>query len=355
MEKKVIKNRLTAIRVQLAKKKAKAFVIIKSANVTYATGFLGNDSRALITPANTWLLTDSRYTEQAKKQCPFCRIIQRTDSMAKTINTLVKKQKSIKTLTVEDSATVAELKKLRKNIDVKLKTVSNIIEPLRSIKDSTETANIKTASKLAAQAFKQIKKSIKPGITENELAGLLDLQVRKAGGINSFDTIVAFGANASAPHHQPTARKLKKNDTVLIDFGVKYKGYCCDITRCIAIGNPSKFYKKAYQTVQKAQAAAIKMIKPGVEFKKVDAAAREVISAAGLPVYGHGTGHGLGLEVHEEPVISQKTKGRLRPAMVLTIEPAVYIPGKLGIRIEDDILVTEKGCKILTSNCPAQL
>jgi len=348
MEKQIIKNRLAAIRTQLAKKKANAFVIIESANVTYTTGFSGSDSRALITPKNIYLITDSRYTQQARKQCRFCRIIERTDSMAKAINTLVKKQKSIKTLAVEDCAAVAELKKLRKNINGKLKILSNIIEPLRTVKETYEISAIKTAAKIAAQAFEQIKKVIKPGITENELAGLLELQIRKAGGINSFDTIAAFGANASVPHHQPTGRKLRQNDTVLVDFGARYKGYCCDITRCIAVGRPSEFYKKVEHAVRRAQAAAIKMIKPGVEFKKVDAAAREVICAAGLPVYGHGTGHGLGLEVHEQPVISQKSKGRFEPAMVLTIEPAVYIPGRLGIRIEDDILVTETGCKILT-------
>jgi Xaa-Pro aminopeptidase len=191
-------------------------------------------------------------------------------------------------------------------------------------------------------------KYIKPGVTESELAGRLDFQIRRAAASNSFETIVAFGPNASRPHHQPTSRKLKKNDTILIDFGARCKGYCCDITRCFTIGRPNPFYKKVYAAVQQAQTAAIKMVKPGIEIKKVDAAAREVLRKYDLPVYGHGTGHGLGLEIHERPAISEKSKGKLQTGMVFTIEPAVYIPGRLGIRIEDDILITKTGCRILT-------
>jgi Xaa-Pro aminopeptidase len=258
---------------------------------------------------------------------------------------------------------------------VQFKSVANLIETLRSIKDNSEIAAIKTAAQVAAKALKQTLGYIKPAITENELAGLLNLEIRKLGATNSFDTIVAFGPNASRPHHQSSRRKLKKKDNILIDFGVKYKGYCCDITRCFAVGRPSAFYKKVYDAVQQAQTAAIKMIKAGVEIAKVDATAKKIIRKSGLPLYGHGTGHGLGLEVHELPVIKPKTflrppkratrrrdkdkpacpectAGRLKAGEVITIEPGVYIPGKLGIRIEDDILVTETGCEILTRNCP---
>jgi Xaa-Pro aminopeptidase len=138
----------------------------------------------------------------------------------------------------------------------------------------------------------------------------------------------------------------------LIDFGAKYKGYCCDITRCFAVGKPTAFYKKAYDVVRQAQAAAMKTVKAGVEVSRVDAAAREVIDKNGLPVYGHGTGHGLGLEIHELPFLKADSKTKLKAGEVITMEPGIYIPGKLGVRIEDDILVTETGCKILTRNCP---
>jgi Xaa-Pro aminopeptidase len=297
-------------------------------------------------------LTDSRYTEQAKAECSNCRIIERTAPLPEATGKLLKKLKSVQTVAIEKSALLADFEMLKKNIKGYLKPTANIIESVRSIKDSSEIAAIKKAAQIAAQALGKIRRYIKPGITENELAGVLDFQIRKAAAFNSFETIVAFGPNASRPHHQPSKRKLKQKDTVLIDFGVKYKGYCSDITKCFAVGRPTTFYKKVYDVVQQAQAAAIKMVKAGVPIKKVDAAARKIIAGHNLPIYGHGTGHGLGLEIHEEPVLNAENKGKLKAGMVFTIEPGVYIPGKLGVRIEDDILVTKTGYRILTHNCP---
>ncbi len=348
MDARITKRRIKAIRRELSNRGINCLLLTKPANVTYTTGFLGDDSWALITNRAVYLLTDSRYIEQAQKECACCKIVHRTDSLAKALAKLLKKLKSVQTVIVEKSTSLAAFEAIKKHVKVRLKAVANIIESVRSIKDSSEVAAIKAAAAIAAKALKQTLGYIKPGITENELAVRLDFQIRKAEASNSFETIVAFGPNASRPHHQPGRRKLKKNDTVLIDFGVRYKGYCCDLTRCFIIGRPTHLYKKAYIAVKQAQIAALEMIKAGVATKKVDAAAREVIGKYDLPVYGHGTGHGLGLEVHEEPVISADSKAKLLPGMVFTIEPAVYIPGKLGIRIEDDVLVTETGSKILT-------
>jgi len=358
MDNRIIKKRIQAVHRELDKKRIDCLIVTKPANVTYTTGFLGNDSWAVITSGRVYLITDGRYTEQARKECVGCKIIQRTDSLPQAVAKLTKKLKSMKTIAVEKSTSLADFQLLKKTVKVRLKTVENLIETVRSCKDSSEIAAIKSASRIAAKALKQTLEYIKPGVTENELAGLLNLQIRKLDAKNSFDSIVAFGPNASRPHHQSSKRKLKKKDTVLTDFGVKYKGYCCDITRCFAVGRPTAFYKKVYDAVQQAQTAAIKMIKPGVEIAKVDAAAREIMRKSGLPVYGHGTGHGLGLEVHELPVIKPNNKdkpataGRLKAGHIITIEPGVYIPGKLGVRIEDDILVTESGCEILSRNCP---
>ncbi|HEW79588.1 MAG TPA: aminopeptidase P family protein [Phycisphaerales bacterium] len=347
----IIKKRIKAVRRRLNKKKINCLILTKPANVTYTTGFSGSDSWVAITPAGVYLLTDSRYTEQAQNQCPSCRVIQRAGPMVEAISKLIKKLSSVQTVAIEKSTTIAAFEALKKQVKARLKSVANIIEEVRSSKDAGEIAAIRAAAQIAAQALKQTLRYIKTGITENELAGMLDFQIRKLGAVNSFDTIVAFGPNASHPHHQPGARKLKTNDSILIDFGVRYKNYCCDLTRCFAVGRPTHFYRKVYNAVQEAQAAALKMVKPGVEIRQIDAAAREVISKYGLPVYGHGTGHGLGLEVHEDPVIAANSEGRLETGMVFTIEPGVYIPGKLGVRIEDDILVSETGYKILSSNC----
>jgi Xaa-Pro aminopeptidase len=352
MNGKIIENRIKTVRRLLNKKKINSLLITKPANVTYATGFLGADSWAVITPRTVYLLTDSRYTEQAKTECLNCRIIERTAPLPEAAGKLLKKLKSVQTISVEKSTSLVAFEALKKSIQVRLKTAANIIESARSSKDNCEIAAIKTAARIAAQALRRTTRYIKPEITEGELAGRLDFQIRKAGAANSFETIIAFGPNASRPHHQPSSRKLKKNDTVLIDFGVRYKGYCCDITRCFAVGRATRLYKKVYDAVQQAQAAAIKMVKAGVAIKKVDNAARDVISKYDLPVYGHGTGHGLGIEIHENPFLNAKNKGKLKAGEIITIEPGVYIPGKLGVRIEDDVLVTESGCKILTNNCP---
>ena len=351
MDSKIIKKRIVAVRRRMKKKRINCLILAKPANVTYTTGFSGDDSWALIVPAAVYLLTDSRYTEQAQAQCPYCRIIQRTAPMAKAAAELIKKLKSVKTVTVESSTSLAVFEALKKNVKARLKSAADIIEPLRSIKDISEIAAVKAAARIAAKSLSRTVRYIKPGITENQLAGTLDFQIRSLGAKNSFETIVAFGPNASRPHHQPTGGKLKKNDTVLIDFGVRYKNYCCDLTRCFTVGTSTALYRKVYDAVRESQAAAIKMIKPGVEMRKVDAAARQVLAKYDLPLYGHGTGHGLGLEVHEQPFISAQSRGKLQAGMVFTIEPAVYIPGRLGVRIEDDVLVTEKGCTILTRNC----
>ncbi|MEE9370232.1 MAG: Xaa-Pro peptidase family protein [Sedimentisphaerales bacterium] len=354
MNSKIIKKRIRAICRQLKKKQINCLIVTKPANVTYTTGFLGDDSWAVISPRAVYLLTDSRYIEQAKDECPCCKVIQRASALPEAAAELIKKLKSVQTVAVEKSASLAAFDALKRQVKGRIKTAASIIESVRSIKDNTEIAAIKAAARIAEQALGKIRQRIKPGITENELAGRLDFQVRKLGACNSFDTIVAFGSNASRPHHQPGGRKLKKNDCVLIDFGVRYKSYCCDLTRCFVVGRMTAVYRKVYNAVQKAQIAAIKTVKAGVEIRQVDAAGREMIKKHNLPVYRHGTGHGLGLEVREEPVIAAETKGKLKAGMVFTIEPGIYLPGKLGVRIEDNILVTETGYRILSRNHPHQ-
>ena len=354
MDGKIIKKRISTVRARLKEERIDCLIVTKQANVTYTTGFSGDDSWAVITNRVVYLLTDSRYTEQAGGECCSCKIIERKGPMSRAAAKIVK-QFNPKTVAVENSTTLAAFEALKKNIKSGLKTTANIIESVRRCKDESEIAAIRKAGKIAAKAVAEVMERLKTGITENELAGEIDFQIRKAGAVNSFDTIVAFGPNASRPHHRPGSSGLKKNDTILVDFGARYNGYCCDLTRCFVVGRAGSFYKEVYEVVRRAQAAAIKMVKAGVEIKKVDAAARDVIKKHNLPVYGHGTGHGLGLEVHEEPVVSDNSKGKLQAGAVITIEPGVYIPGKLGIRIEDDILVTETGCKILTRNCPNQL
>ena len=345
----LLKDRLTKIRRQLRRQNLDVMLISNSANVTYLTGFLGDDSWALLTGRAVYLITDSRYTEQARAQCGGCKIIERTESMTRTVAQLPAKLSSIKSIAIENSVSLAQWKALRKNVKRRIRPVANLIEYIRRAKDDNEIKAIKRAARVAAQALTAALRYMKPGVTEIALAGRIELEIRRLGAGRSFETIVAFGANASSPHHSSSKRKLKKNDTVLIDFGAKVNGYCCDLTRCFTVGRINKRYAKAYQAVEQAQKAAIEKIKAGVDVREVDEAARKVIRRYGFKPHGHGTGHGLGLEVHELPIVGPKSTGRLQAGDVITIEPGIYIPGKLGVRIEDDILVTETGCRILSN------
>ncbi|MCJ7729518.1 MAG: Xaa-Pro peptidase family protein [Sedimentisphaerales bacterium] len=354
MDSQTLKGRLKRIRAGIARLKADCLIMTKPANVTYITGFSGDDSWAILLPKSVVLVTDSRYSEQATQECQRCRIVVRKDAMAKAVAGLLRNRRGIKMAAVEKSTSIAEFEGLRKHLPCRVKAVGQVVESARRLKDPGEVAAILTAAKIAGRAFEQTLQRIRPGLTENELAGILDFEIRRLGGRISFETIVAFGENASRPHHQPGVRKLRKNDTVLMDFGVRHNGYCCDITRCSAVGRAGGLYRKAHKAVEEARAAALALVRPGVELRRVDAAAKTVIKRYGLPVYGHGTGHGLGLEVHELPAVSNRAEGTLQAGDVITIEPAVYIPGRLGLRIEDDVLVTEDGCVVLSECCPCQ-
>jgi Xaa-Pro aminopeptidase len=350
MKRTWIQQRVAGAREQLLRRRVDALILTKPANVSYLTGFLGEDSWAIVTTKTVYLLTDSRYTEQAQKECVGTTIVERKDLIAPSCGKLVRKLRLAR-VGVENSTSVAMYQALRKSAGRPIKAVGNIIETLRSVKDEEETGAIKVAAAIAAKAFKRAVRRIRPGVTEGELAGIVDLEIRRQGAKVGFDTIVAFGPNASRPHHQPGPRKLAETDTILIDFGARYNGYCCDITRSFAIGKPTAAWRKAYQVVEKAQAAAIAAARAGIRLAKLDAIPRAVIRESRLPVYGHGSGHGFGLEIHEIPFLREKAEGKLQAGQIITIEPGIYIPGKLGVRIEDDILITESGCEILTTEC----
>jgi Xaa-Pro aminopeptidase len=344
----IFKRRLSRVKRRLVRQNIDVLLISAPANVTYLTGFLGDDSWALLTPRAVYLLTDSRYTEQASGECFGCRIIERDEPMTKTVAKLLSRYKSLESIAVENSVSVAQLKALKKNVKKRIKPLANLIETVRRAKDDDEVRAVKKAAHIASRALSASLTFMKPGVTESELAGTIEHQMRKLGAKASFETIVAFGPNASKPHHSSGKRKLKKNDTILVDFGTRLNGYCCDVTRCFAVGKPGWLFERAYEAVRQAQSAAISAVKSGVSFKAVDQAARKAIREHGFEPHGHGTGHGLGLEVHELPIVGPKSKGKLEAGDVITIEPGVYIPGKLGVRIEDDVLVTETACIILS-------
>jgi Xaa-Pro aminopeptidase len=339
-----IAARLALARKSMGRNKLSWLILTNPANVTYVTGFMGEDSWAIVGSRKSYLLTDSRYSEEAKRQCTCCDIVERTEGMVKEMARLVGARGD---LGVDDAMTVVFYDLLRKKFKGRVKRAGRITEDLRQVKDAQETRLIEKAADIAWEALGE-SLVLKTGMTESELAGRIEFEMRKSMAKPSFETIVAFGANASIPHHRPGERRLKRDDTILIDFGVKWKGYCCDMTRCFAVGKVSSIYQKAYDAVLKAHAAAAQKAKAEMSVKELDETARQVITDAGLPPYGHGLGHGLGLEIHEGPSVSSKSEGILKAGQIITIEPGVYIPGKLGIRIEDDYLVTEKGCRLLS-------
>jgi Xaa-Pro aminopeptidase len=276
-------------------------------------------------------------------------VAERKGPLTKKVEELLALQKGVKALGVEDSCTIATLAGIRKALSVKVWPVRNVVENIRMVKSEAEVRLIQRAGRIAFDAMEWALAQIKPGITERQLAALYDYRLSAYNATPGFETIACFGPNGSRNHHQPGARKLKKTDTILLDFGANYDGYTSDITRCFAVGKPSDFYCRAYQAVARAQKAAIAAIRPGAKVCEVDAAARKVIADTGLPVYGHGTGHGLGLQVHEMPCLSgQDTKTTLKVGHVVTVEPGIYLSGMFGIRLEDDVLVTEKGAKVLS-------
>lgn len=355
MDINTINRRRGMVREQLAAKHIDGLILTRPANVTYLTGFHGEDSWAIVTKNAAYLLTDSRYIEQARQECLRTTVVERRGPIAQAAGTLLGRLKSVRTVAVEKSVSLAVYGDLRKSVKTSLKAVEGLAEAPRAVKDAGEIARVRAAASIAATAFDKALGQIEPGITEIELAGVLELEMRRLGARNCFETIVAFGGNASRPHYQPAPRRLKQRDAILVDFGVRYQGYCCDITRSFAFGKPTATYRKAYEVVEKAQAAAISLARPGVALAQVDAAARNMVRKSGSPVYRYGTGHGLGLEVHEAPMLRPEAKGNLQPGHIITIEPGVYIPGQLGIRLEDDLLITEHGCEVLTHSCPHKL
>jgi Xaa-Pro aminopeptidase len=241
-----------------------------------------------------------------------------------------------------------------RHLDIALRSTERVVEEARMIKDASEIDTLREAAARLDLVVPQILASVRAGATEWYLAGVIEGAMREAGYERmAFDTIVASGPHSAMPHYRAGTRELAAGDLVVLDFGGVLDGYCCDLTRTVSIGAPSREARRVYDAVHEAHAAAVAAVRPGVDACAVDAAARDVLGARGLgDAFGHGTGHGLGLDVHEEPRVGRRREEMpdvaLAPGMVFTIEPGAYLPGFGGVRIEDDVLVTATGCELLT-------
>lgn len=331
-----------------------ALLITNPVDTRYLTGFVGDDSWTLI-PAKRGqpiVLSDNRFEEQIKQEAPHVIAVMRKKSLAAELDKLTDRR-NLQHIAVQCAyLTLDQYEKIGKQLGKRrLKAWDDGLLEQRAIKTDDEVKLIRKAGQIQQQAFLETLDFIQPGQREYEVAAFLEYRMRALGADGvSFPSIVAADANAALPHAIPGSRKLKQGGIVLIDWGAKFKGYCSDMTRVIALGSMKPKMREIYQVCLDAQLAGIDAIRPGVRFTDVDAAARQVIDDAGYGEYfGHGLGHGIGLDIHEAPRLSPLAgSGVLEPGHVVTVEPGIYLPGVGGVRIEDDVLVTARGKRVLT-------
>lgn len=325
-------------------------LIFSGTNRRYFTGFVSSLGYLLVTREESYLFVDSRYSEAAQKQAKNCKVVAYkvlSEEMADIIS-----QNSLKNIMLESSAiTLSECEHIEKifakanAVALKNNELDRIINTMRVIKTSDEIEKMHRAQVITEQALRETLKFVKEGVTEREIALELEFRMRKLGAEGvSFDLIVLTGKKTSMPHGVPGFDRVKNGDFILFDIGATYDGYHSDMTRTYAFGNVSAEQKRVYATVKQAQQNALDMIKEGISCSEVDSAARTYINHAGYEgFFGHSTGHGVGMDIHEVPSVSPKSDFILRNGMVITAEPGIYLPDRFGVRIEDMVVVTGSG------------
>lgn len=342
--------KLKKIRELLTENEIDALLITNPFNRRYMTGFTGTAGLVLISSDDAVFITDFRYVEQAEREIDGFRIVQHTKTIIEEVAEHVKSM-GLKVIGFEkDDMTFGQYEMYQEKLEVQLKPVSNIVEKLRLVKTEDELSVLKQAAKIADDAFAHICTFIKPGVTELEVSNELEMYIRSQGATSSsFSTIVASGLRGALPHGVATDKVIETGELVTLDFGALYNGYISDITRTVAVGQPSEKLKEIYEVTLAAQELALKEIKPGMTGIEADAIARDYITSKGYgDAFGHSTGHGIGLEVHEGPALSFRSQTILEPNMVVTVEPGIYLAGIGGVRIEDDIVITNNGNDRLT-------
>lgn len=346
--------RCDKLRKLIHKADADALLVTSFVNVTYLTGFTGDDSYLLVHEDGELLITDPRYTEQLESECPKLELEVRPPgvTMLQGIERAVRKCKCERLGVEAESISLA----LRDSIAGKLPKLpllatKGLVEQLRMIKDKYELDEIRRAVWQAERAFAAIRATMRPDSTERQIANDLEYQMRRDGAKGcSFTPIVGVGPRAALPHGRPTDARIDEAGFVLIDWGTCSGLYMSDLTRVLVTGKPHPKLEKIYKIVLDAQLAAIDAVRPGKTCNEIDKAARDVITKAGYgKQFGHGLGHGIGLQIHENPRFAVGQETVLEPGMVMTVEPGIYLPGQLGVRIEDDLVVTKDGCDVLTS------
>ena len=357
---RAIRNRLAALGLD-------GLVVTNPTNIRYLSNHAGSAGTLVVTHSEVHLLIDFRYVESVRSvqasdaACPGLRTWPVPASYDEALIDMLSSLAMPVKLGIEAAhLTVARKEWLERTstsrgLALTWTSTERVVEQSRLVKDASEIATMRDAAARLTGVAESAFRSIRSGVTEREVAGSIEMAMRAAGYERlAFDTIVASGPNAALPHYRAGTRILKPGDLVVLDFGGVLDGYCSDLTRTVSVGAPTPDALRLHAAVRDAQRAAMEAVKPGVPATSVDGAARGLLESHGLgEAFGHGTGHGLGLDIHEEPRVgpprSHSASVQLEPGMVFTIEPGAYLPGMGGVRIEDDVLVTEDGCEVLTS------
>ncbi len=346
-------HRLARLRERLQERELAGAFISQPQNRRYLSGFTGTAGWLVITLDEAWLVTDFRYWEQAQQQAPHFELIRITERLDNLMPELVARLGERRIGFEAAHITVDEYQRWMANGGpVTWSPEKDLVEPLRAVKDEGEIEAIRRAAALTDEALVEALSQVRPGMTERDLAWLLERTLRERGvEAVAFEIIVAGGPNGARPHAQADTEPLPAGQPIVIDMGARVDGYCSDLTRTICLGEPADpgTFWAVYNTVRAAQQAALERIRPGMNGIEADAIAREVISNAGYgEAFGHGLGHGVGLAIHEGPRLNRFSEDRLEPGMVVTIEPGVYLSGWGGVRIEDLTVVREDGLEVLS-------
>ena len=349
---KPLPGRTVKLRKLIAANGLDALVVTSRHDWFYLTGFSGEAGALVVSDKGVTLITDGRFVTQAKDEAPGVRIMQHKTGLYAGVGDFLRAAGLGRVGFDPAQLTVAQHQAVRKAAGKRCSLVvaSGLVSGLRVKKDPAELAQMRKAAILASEVVDHAIRMLKPGVRELEIAAEIEYRMRRGGASGpAFESIVAFGDRAALPHARPTAKRLRKNELVVLDLGAILGHYCSDITRTVYVGTAPKRVKEWYQAVLEAQSAAIAAVRSGVTAGEVDEAARSTLTKYKLDrFFVHSTGHGLGLEVHEDPRIARGQKARLEPGTVITIEPGVYVPGVGGIRIEDDVAVHEDRSEILT-------
>ncbi|KZE80894.1 Xaa-Pro dipeptidase [Paenibacillus elgii] len=346
-------QRIGRLRSLLEQKGLPALLITNATNRKYMTGFTGSAGYVLITTDRAVLLTDFRYVTQASEQAAGYEIIEHGPKVVESIHDLLRKWGIAKLGFEQTDLSYGTYSSYAEALGgIEFVPTGGLVELLRMIKDDEEIAVMQQAADLADRAFVHVLGLLKSGVKELDISLEIEMFVRKHGAAStSFETIVASGERSALPHGKASDKIIGTGEFVTLDFGAYYKSYCSDITRTVIVGTPTDKHRDIYKIVLEAQMEALERIKPGMTGKEADAVARDVIKRYGYgDHFGHGTGHGLGMEVHEAPRLSVQGDVVLAPGMVVTVEPGIYLPGFGGVRIEDDIVITETGNRRLTQS-----